>query len=80
MNDNKADQPNPITIKVTDGEAKAYFVRFDRDSHELQDVCEYRTIYTPSMGRISARNKIIVDLAKSRIGMALETTTTGETK
>jgi hypothetical protein len=79
MNDNKPDKPHPITIKVTDGEAKAYFVRFHRDSHELQDVCEYKTIYTPSMGKISARNKIIVDLAKSRIGMALEATT-GETK
>ena len=46
----------------------------------LIDVCEYKTILHPGMGRLSPRNKIIIDLAKSRIGMAPETTTTGETK
>ena len=78
MNDNKPDQPNPITIKVTDGEAKAYFVRFHRDSHSLIDVYEYKRVYTPAAGQMSQRTRIIVDLAKSRIGMPLETQ--GETK
>ena len=78
MNDNKADQPNPITIKVTDGEARAYFVHFDRDSHALISVYEYKQVYTPAVGMPSTRTKIIIDLAKSRIGMPLEAT--GETK
>jgi len=78
VNDNVPDKPSPITIKVTDGDTKAYFVRFDRETHELLDVCEYKTIYTPKMGQISQRNAVIVNLAKSRIGMPLETT--GEAK
>ena len=78
MNDNKADQPNPITIKVTDGEARAYFVHFDRDSHELVSVFEYKQLYTPRMGQMAPRIKVVADLAKSRIGMPLEAT--GETK
>src|SRR4029077_6450594 len=75
VNDN--DTPAPITIKVTDGD-KAYFVHFDRDSHELIDVFEYKRMYGPKMGQMSPRAKIIVDLAQSRIGMPLEAT--GETK
>jgi len=72
------DNAQPIVIKVTDGDTKAYYVRFNRDTHDLIDVCEYKTIYTPKMGQISSRNAIIVNLAKSRIGMPLEAT--GETK
>ena len=78
MNDNKPDKPAPIVIKVTDGEAKAYFVHFHRDSHELIDVFEYKRLYTPRMGQMAPRIKIIADLAASRIGMPLETS--GETK
>jgi len=70
----------PITIKVTDGPTKAYFVRFKRDSHSLIDVYEYKQVYTPTVGQMSTRTKIIVDLAKSRIGMPLEATATGEDK
>ena len=70
--------PEHITIKVTDGDSRAYFVHFDRDSHVLVAMYEYKQIYTPRMGTLSQRNKIIADLAKSRIGMPLEAT--GETK
>ena len=66
--------PKHIVIKVTDGEASAYFVHFDRDSHTLIDVYEYKQVYTPTVGQMSPRTKIIVDLAKSRIGMPLEAT------
>ena len=66
--------PKHIIIKVTDGEARAYFVHFDRDSHTLLDVYEYKRVYTPSQGMPSTRTKIITDLAKSRIGMPLEAT------
>ena len=45
MNDN--DPTTTITIKVTDGEAKAYFVHFDRDSHDLIDVCEVQDDLSP---------------------------------
>ena len=69
--------PTKITIKVTDNE-RAYFVHFDRETRELIDLFEYKKIYTPLMGVMSQRTKIIVDLAKSRIGMPLEPT--GETK
>jgi hypothetical protein len=73
--------PKHITIKVTDGEARAYFVHFDRDSHELLDVFEYKRLYTPRMGLMAPRIKIIADLAKSRIGMPIETpATAGDTK
>jgi hypothetical protein len=65
--------PKQITIKVTDGEAHAYFVHFDRETHALVDVFEYKKIYAPLVGVMPRRTKIIVDLAKSRIGMPLET-------
>ena len=69
---------NHIVIKVTEGEAKAYFVHFDRESHTLISVYEYKQVYTPNVGTMSQRTRIIVDLAKSRIGMPLEAT--GEDK
>ena len=69
--------PTKITIKVTDNE-RAYFVHFDRDSHELVSVFEYKQLYTPRMGQMAPRIKVVADLAKSRIGMPLEAT--GETK
>jgi hypothetical protein len=68
------EKSHPLAIKVTDGDHKSYFVYFDRDTHELMSVFEYKQIYTPGMGRMSNRNQTIVDLAKSRIGMALEMT------
>jgi hypothetical protein len=72
-----SDFEKPVaTIKVTDGD-KAYFVHFDRDSGNLIDVFEYKRIYSPKMGQMAPRIKIIADLARSRIGMPLET---GETK
>jgi hypothetical protein len=70
--------PKHIVIKVTEGDAKAFFVHFDRDSHSLISVYEYKQVYTPAVGTMSQRTRIIVDLAKSRIGMPLEAT--GETK
>jgi len=78
VNDNVPDKPTPIVIKVTDGDTKAYFVHFDRDSHELVSVFEYKQLYTPRMGQMAPRIKVVADLAKSRIGMPLEAT--GETK
>ena len=71
---------NHIVIKVTDGSARAYFVHFDRESHSLLEVYEYKLVYTPKNGMPSSRTKIITDLAKSRIGMPLEATATGEDK
>jgi len=71
---------NHIVIKVTEGDHKAYFVHFDRESHSLLEVYEYKLVYTPKNGMPSSRTKIIVDLAKSRIGMPLEATATGEDK
>ena len=65
--------PKTITIKVTDGDHHAYFVHFDRDDHTLLAVFEYKQIYTPRMGKMSTRNKLVTDLAKSRISEALET-------
>jgi hypothetical protein len=65
--------PNHATIKVTDKDT-AYFVHFDRVTHDLIEVFEYKKIYTPSAGPMSVRTKIIVDLAKSRIGVPREET------
>ena len=59
---------------MTDGDHRAYFVHFDRDSHSLLEVFEYKRVYVPSQGLPSTRTKIITDLAKSRIGMPLEAT------
>ena len=63
----------PVTIKVTDKE-NAYFVHFDRDTHELIDVFEYKKIYTPLMGLMSTRTKIVVNLARDRLGKPIEAT------
>jgi hypothetical protein len=80
MSDTSDTEKPVVTIKVTDGPNKAYFVRFDRDSCNLIDVFEYKKIYTPGTWVMPSRTKIIVDLARSRIGMPreIETTTTGE--
>ena len=72
--------PKHIVIKVTEGDHKAYFVHFDRESHTLISVYEYKQVYTPAVGSMSQRTRIIVDLAKSRIGMPLEATATGDDK
>ena len=72
----KTPDPDVATIKVTDGESHAYFVRFDRATRELLDVFEYKKIYSPRMGAIAPRTKIIVDLAKSKIDMPRKTPVT----
>jgi hypothetical protein len=70
VNDN--DPTKPITIKVTENAGHAYFVHFDRNTHALIEVFEYKRIYTPIMGHPAQRTQLVVDLAKSRIGMPLE--------
>jgi hypothetical protein len=60
-----------ITIKVTTNDLRHnYFVHFNRDGCDLIDVCEYKPIYTPVMGRMPRRIKEIVDTAHAK---ALET-------
>ena len=69
----KPTDPDHIVIKVTDGKDKAYFVHFDRATRELVSMFAYTKLYA-SPGPLTPRNKIIVDLAKSRIGMPREET------
>jgi hypothetical protein len=65
--------PDHLVIKVTDGTSRAYFVHFKREApHDLVSMWKYERIITPQGGMLNARNKQIVDLAKSRIGMPPE--------
>jgi hypothetical protein len=72
------DPKTTITIKVTDNKHRCYYVHFDRESHDLLDVCEYHTIYLPGMGVPAQRAQIVIDSAKSRLGQPVQTPATGE--
>ncbi len=63
------DIPDIITIKVTTNDARhSYFVHFNRDGHDLLDVCEYVPIYTPLKGfRMPRRIKDIVETARTKL-------------
>jgi hypothetical protein len=66
--------PTHLVIKVTDGPGRAYFVHFAREApHDLISMWKYERIVTPQSGFLTARNKQIADLAKSRIGLTPET-------
>ena len=69
--------PDVITIKVTDETKGAYFVHFDRETHELIDVFEHRKIYVPAMGVMAKRIALVVSAARERIGKPLTTATQG---
>jgi len=69
--------PDLITIKVTDETKGAYFVHFDRETHELVDVFEHRKIYVPAMGVMAVRIARVVKAARERIGKPLTTATQG---
>jgi hypothetical protein len=56
-----------LTIKVTTNDPKhSYFVHFTREGHDLVDVCEYKPIYTPIMGRMHKRILEIVAAARAK--------------
>lgn len=67
--------PNHHVIKVTDGEGRAYFVHFDRVSHDLISVWKYERLVSPQhTSALTPRTKQIVDLAKTLIDMPPEET------
>jgi hypothetical protein len=67
------DPKTTLTIKVTDNEHRCYYVHFDRESHDLIDVCEYHQIYLPGMGVPSKRTQTVIEAATSRLGKPVET-------
>ena len=64
----------PYIIKVTTGDPlHSYFVHFDRNTHALLNVCEYKPIYTPIMGPTKGKIKDIADTARMQLTIHLET-------
>ena len=61
------DKPH-FVVKVTMDDEHACYVHFDRQTHELVAVYEYKKIYVPEMGMMSRRIGTVVALAHSKIG------------
>jgi hypothetical protein len=58
----------PVVIKVTtDDPDHSYYVHFDRNSHALIAVREYKTLYTPLMGAMAPRTKRVVETARTQL-------------
>jgi hypothetical protein len=68
--------PKHVIIKVTDNADRCYFVHFDRVSHDVVNVDEYKVIYRPWMTNMPVRTKSVIDAARTR----LLTTPATETK
>ena len=61
--------PKLITIKVTTNDPQhSYYVQFDREApHELKNVLEYKSIFSPTMGVMANRTKHVVNAARTKI-------------
>jgi len=57
-----------ITIKVTTKDkSHCYYVLFDRNSHDLVTVQEYKSIYMPHLGRMPPRVREVVLAARTKL-------------
>ena len=61
--------PRLLTIKVTTGDPQhCYYVQFDREApHDLRNVLEYKSIFSPSMGVMANKTKHVVNAARTKI-------------
>ena len=61
--------PNLLTIKVTTSDPQhAYYVQFDRaPPHDLRNVLEYKSIFSPTMGVMATKTKTVVNAARTKI-------------
>ena len=71
--------PDHLTIKVTDGDGRAFFVHFDRATRKLVDVYRYERIYSPRMGPPSTRTGRLIELATAKMLETQPKETTSET-
>jgi len=61
--------PKLLTIKVTTNDPQhSYYVQFDREPpHDLRNVLEYKSIFSPSMGVMAVKTKNVVNAARTKI-------------